>query len=92
MYRGAFTISFWLWKLTWNFDVALIAQSFFCLGHIFNTTKIKNLFLNKNIFKECINPSIVDITKNIYDIEGGIKVKVEYVINEQIGEFIERGN
>lgn len=47
--------------------------------------------LNKNILKNCINPSIVDITKNVYDIEGGVKVKFEYVVNEQIGEFVERG-
>lgn len=51
-----------------------------------------NKNLNENILKECINPTIVDITKNIYDIEGGIKVKVEYVVNEQIGEFVERGS
>ena len=46
--------------------------------------------LNDNILKDCINPTVVDITKNVYDIEGGIKVKVEYIVNEQIGEFVER--
>lgn len=51
---GLLRYRFGFGSLPWNFDVALIAQSFFCLGHIFNTTKIKNLFLNKNIFKALI--------------------------------------
>lgn len=49
-------------------------------------------FLNNSILKECVNPTVIDKTKNMYDIQDGIKVKVEYVINEQIGEFVERGN
>lgn len=50
-----------------------------------------NEYLNNNILSNCYNSSVVDITKNEYEIENGIKIKVEYVINEQIGEFVERG-
>lgn len=49
-------------------------------------------YLNDEILSKCISPNVVDITKYIQDINGGIKVKIEYVINEQIGEFVERGN
>ena len=48
--------------------------------------------LKQNILKKCVNASVVDITKVIHDVEYGIKVNVEYVINEQIGEFKERGS
>ena len=50
-----------------------------------------NEYLQNNILNNCINSNVVDITKNEYEIENGIKIKVEYVINEQIGEFVERG-
>ena len=50
-----------------------------------------NEYLQNNILNNCINSNVVDITKNEYEIENGIKIKVEYVINEKIGEFVERG-
>ena len=50
-----------------------------------------NEYLQNNILNNCINSDVVDITKNEYEIENGIKIKVEYVINEKIGEFVERG-
>ena len=49
-------------------------------------------YLKNNVLTQCVNPTVVDTTENISDIQDGIKVKVEYVINEQIGEFVERGN
>lgn len=49
-------------------------------------------YLEESILKECVNPTIVDNTKKISDIENGIRIKYEYVINEQIGEFVERSN
>lgn len=49
-------------------------------------------YLNENILKNCVNSTIVDVAKIITNIDGGIKVRYEYVVNEQIGEFIERGN
>ena len=52
----------------------------------------ENNYLNSNILVDCINPNVVDKTRNITEIDGGIKVKTEYVINEQIGKFVERGN
>ncbi len=50
-----------------------------------------NEYLQNNILNNCINSNVVDITKNEYEIENGIKIKVEYVVNEKIGEFVERG-
>ena len=50
-----------------------------------------NEYLQNNILNNCINSNVVDITKKEYEIENGIKIKVEYVINEKIGEFVERG-
>ena len=49
-------------------------------------------YLKNNVLTQCVNPTVVDTTENISDIQDGIKIKVEYVINEQIGEFVERGN
>lgn len=59
------------------------------LNHIID--KEINEHLQNNVLNNCNTPSVVDITKNEYEIENGIKIKVEYVINEKIGEFVERG-
>ena len=47
-------------------------------------------YLNNNILKQCENSKIVDVSKTITQIDGGIMVRYEYVVNEKIGEFIER--
>lgn len=49
-------------------------------------------YLNLEILNDCINPTVTDTTESISDIQDGIKIKMEYVVNEQIGEFVERGN
>ena len=49
-------------------------------------------YLNSKILNNCTNATVTDITENISDIQDGIKIKMEYVVNEQIGEFVERGN
>ena len=59
------------------------------LNHIID--KEINEHLQNNVLNNCNTPSVVDITRNEYDIENGIKIKVEYVVNEKIGEFVERG-
>lgn len=47
-------------------------------------------YLNNNILKKCENSKIIDISKTITQIDGGIMVRYEYVVNEKIGEFVER--
>ncbi len=49
-------------------------------------------YLNEQILGKCIDPNVVDISHSIIPTEDGIKVKFEYVINEQIGKFVERSN
>lgn len=49
-------------------------------------------YLNLEILNDCISPTVTDTTESISDIQDGIKIKMEYVVNEQIGEFVERGN
>lgn len=49
-------------------------------------------YLNNEILANCTDPILVDTAYIESDIDGGIKVKVEYVVNEQVGEFIERSN
>lgn len=49
-------------------------------------------YLEGNILKQCQNPNVIDVSKSIVQIEGGIKVRYEYIINEKTGKFIERGS
>ncbi len=57
-----------------------------------NAKKEMEEYLNSKILNNCTNATVTDITENISDIQDGIKIKMEYVVNEQIGEFVERGN
>lgn len=49
-------------------------------------------YINYNILKQCENPKIIDTSKTITKIDDGIKIRYEYIINEKIGGFIERGS
>lgn len=48
-------------------------------------------YLKSEILPNCINPNVIDTTFAESDIDGGIHVNIEYVVNEQIGKFVERG-
>ena len=45
-------------------------------------------YLNANILTNCNMPNVVDIAKDISDVQGGIKVKTIYTLNEEIGKFV----
>lgn len=49
---------------------------------------IKN-YLNNNILPNTQNGELVDQIIEVFDIENGIKVVTKYIVNEEIGKFIE---
>ncbi len=49
-------------------------------------------YLNGEILPNAKNPQVVDINTEYIENENGITAKTKYVINEEIGEFVEREN
>lgn len=54
--------------------------------------KDQDEYLNKEILSNCINGRLIEKTENIEETSDGIIVTTDFLINEQIGEFKERGN
>ncbi len=54
------------------------------------STKDIDEYLNKEILPNTINGVLVEKEVETLDIEGGFKTKVTYIVNEEIGEFVER--
>ncbi len=48
-------------------------------------------YLENNIFTNCKNPTLKSKDVMVEDTINGILVKTKYVVNEQIGKFVERG-
>lgn len=54
--------------------------------------KDQDEYLNKEILQKSVNTSLVEKNENIVETANGIIVVTEFLVNEQIGIFKERGN